>query len=124
MDWGDAVSENPAHNSIEIWEIFNFTEDAHPIHIHDVQFEVINRQLTAGGPVRPPEPWETGRKDTVISFPDEITRVKAHFDNPGLFVWHCHILEHEDNVMMRPFFIGDIAGLPIPTEIFLPWIDR
>jgi Multicopper oxidase len=57
---------------------------------------------------RPPERWETGRKDTVIAFPGEITRVKAFFDIPGLSTWHCHILEHEDNVMMRPYFIGSM----------------
>ena len=55
---------------------------------------------------RPPESWEAGRKDTVIAYPDEITRVKAQFDRAGLFVWHCHIVEHEDNEMMRPYRIG------------------
>jgi len=56
-----------------------------------------------GGAARPAESWETGRKDTVIAYPGEITRVKARFDRAGLFVWHCHILEHEDNEMMRPY---------------------
>ena len=59
------------------------------------------------GAARPPEPWESGWKDTVISYPGEITRVKAKFDVPGLYVWHCHIVEHEDNEMMRPYFVGD-----------------
>lgn len=103
--WGDAISENPALDSTEVWEILNFTVDAHPIHIHEVQFEVVSRQ-PFGGAARPPESWETGFKDTVIAYPNEITRVKALFDLPGLFVWHCHILEHEDNEMMRPYFIG------------------
>jgi FtsP/CotA-like multicopper oxidase with cupredoxin domain len=58
------------------------------------------------GPVRPPERWETGLKDTVIAYPGEITRVRATFDLPGLYVWHCHIVEHEDNEMMRPLFVG------------------
>jgi FtsP/CotA-like multicopper oxidase with cupredoxin domain len=119
-----AVSEVPAVNSIEIWEMFNFTEDAHPIHIHDVQFEVVNRQVILTGETRPPDAWETGRKDTVIAYPGEITRVKAAFDTPGLFIWHCHILEHEDNMMMRPFFVGDETGVPNPTEFFLPLIIR
>ena len=57
--------------------------------------------------MRPPESWETGRKDTVIAYPDEITRVKALFDRAGLFVWHCHIVEHEDNEMMRAYRVGD-----------------
>ena len=104
--WDDPVTENPALNSTEVWEISNFTADAHPIHIHEVMFQVVNREPIAGGPVRPPEAWESGYKDTVIAYPDEITRVKALFDRPGLFVWHCHIVEHEDNEMMRPDRIG------------------
>jgi len=53
-----------------------------------------------------PLPWERGFKDTVTAYPGEITRVKALFDLPGLYAWHCHIVEHEDNEMMRPYFIG------------------
>jgi FtsP/CotA-like multicopper oxidase with cupredoxin domain len=79
--------------------------DAHPIHIHLVQFQVVDRQ-PFGGVARPPEAWETGFKDTVIAYPDEITRVQATFDYPGLYVWHCHIVEHEDNEMMRPYRVG------------------
>ncbi len=105
MMWSDAISENPALGATEVWEIYNVTEDAHPIHIHEVQFEVVDRQPFEDVP-RPPEGWETGAKDTVIAYPGEITRVKARFDLPGLYVWHCHILEHEDNEMMRPYFIG------------------
>jgi FtsP/CotA-like multicopper oxidase with cupredoxin domain len=91
--------------------MYNFTEDAHPIHIHEVQFEVVNREVfdpeeDATGTVRMPEAWETGTKDTVIAYPDEITRVKALFDLPGLYVWHCHIVEHEDHEMMRPYAVG------------------
>jgi spore coat protein A, manganese oxidase len=110
--WDDPITENPALNAIEIWEMHNFTEDAHPIHIHEVQFQVVNRQ-PFGGAARPPESWETGFKDTVIAYPSEITRVKALFDLPGLYVWHCHIVEHEDNEMMRPYFVGPIPpGVP------------
>jgi FtsP/CotA-like multicopper oxidase with cupredoxin domain len=103
--WDDPITENPALDSIEVWEITNFTVDAHPIHIHEVMFQVVDRQ-PVGGDSRPPESWETGFKDTVTAYPGEITRVRAHFDRPGLFVWHCHIVEHEDNEMMRPYFIG------------------
>ncbi len=109
--WEDAITENPALGATETWEMYNFTEDAHPIHIHEVQFQVINRQ-PFGGVVRPPEVWETGLKDTVIAYPGEITRVKALFDLPGLYVWHCHIVEHEDNEMMRPYFIGPNPPTP------------
>lgn len=109
--WMDPITENPALNSVEVWEIYNFTADSHPIHIHEVQFQVVNRQ-PFGGAARPPESWETGLKDTVLAHPGEITRARALFDLPGLFVWHCHIVEHEDNEMMRPLFVGDLAGLP------------
>ena len=104
--WDDPITENPALNAIEVWEIFNFTEDAHPIHIHEVQFQVVNRERMNRGRPRSPERWESGYKDTVIAYPDEITRVKAKFDLPGRYVWHCHIVEHEDNEMMRPYQVG------------------
>jgi spore coat protein A, manganese oxidase len=105
LGWDDPITEHPALGAVEVWEMYNFTEDAHPIHIHEVLFEVIDRAPLDGDPYEP-EPWETGLKDTVIAYPDEITRVKAHFDRAGLFVWHCHIVEHEDNEMMRPYRIG------------------
>jgi FtsP/CotA-like multicopper oxidase with cupredoxin domain len=56
----------------------------------------------------PPESWETGFKDTVTALPEQVTRVRAQFLNPGQFVWHCHIVEHEDNEMMRPFRVGPV----------------
>ncbi|WGD42392.1 multicopper oxidase family protein [Streptomyces cathayae] len=105
LGWADPVTENPRLNATETWELYNFTVDAHPIHIHEVAFEVVNRQPFDGSPI-PPESWERGFKDTVIAYPGEITRVKARFDHPGRFVWHCHIVEHEDNEMMRPYHIG------------------
>jgi spore coat protein A len=100
--WMSPVTENPAAGSVEMWEIRNFTVDAHPIHIHLVQFQVVER-VDEAGISRPPEPTESGFKDTVIAYPGEITRVIASFDTPGRFVWHCHIVEHEDNEMMRPY---------------------
>jgi spore coat protein A, manganese oxidase len=114
--WMDPITENPAVGATEVWEFYNFTVDAHPIHIHEIHFQVVNRQQLdlatnkPTGAARPPEAWENGFKDTVIAYPGEVTRVRARFDNPGLFVWHCHIVEHEDNEMMRPYAIG-----PIPT---------
>ena len=118
--WADSVSENPNVGDTEVWELYNVTADAHPMHVHEVVFEVVNRQALVldsetGEPVQPvqlsgspraPEPWETGFKDTVIAYPGEVTRVKAQFNSPGQFVWHCHIVEHEDNEMMRPYRIG------------------
>jgi FtsP/CotA-like multicopper oxidase with cupredoxin domain len=106
LGWDDAVTENPALGAVEVWQIDNHTEDAHPIHIHELTFEVVDRESLESGAVRGPEPWETGFKDTVIAYPEERTRVRAHFDQGGLFVWHCHILEHEDNEMMRPYCVG------------------
>ncbi len=109
------VTENPALGAIEDWEIYNFTADAHPIHLHLVRFAVIERRLigaTAGSGLGP-ELWETGFKDTVISYPGEITTVRALFDIEGLYVWHCHIVEHEDNEMMRPYAVG-LADAPAP----------
>jgi FtsP/CotA-like multicopper oxidase with cupredoxin domain len=106
LGWDEPITENPAVGATEVWELYNFTADAHPIHIHEVTFEVVDREGITTGAVRAPEPWEAGRKDTVIAYPDEITRVKALFDRAGLFVWHCHIVEHEDNEMMRPYRIG------------------
>ena len=101
LGWMDPVTENPIEGSTELWHIHNFTVDAHPIHIHEVMFEVVGRTNSAGV-ARPPEPWERGTKDTVIALPGEVTTIKARFDVPGRFVWHCHIVEHEDNEMMRP----------------------
>jgi FtsP/CotA-like multicopper oxidase with cupredoxin domain len=119
--WADNITENPAIGSVEVWEVFNFTEDAHPIHIHEVQFEIVGREVIGGGTSiagqNDPLAGETGRKDTVIAFPGEITRVKALYDRGGLFVWHCHILEHEDNEMMRPYFIGNPGDSPIPVGL-------
>ncbi|KYF99922.1 bilirubin oxidase [Sorangium cellulosum] len=110
--WDDPITENPATGSTEIWEIYNFTMDAHPIHLHDVQFQIVERLPLGAMPAHPVDAGERGFKDTVIAYPGEITRIKARFDRSGLFVWHCHILEHEDNEMMRPYHIG-----PIPDDL-------
>jgi spore coat protein A, manganese oxidase len=101
LGWDEAITDKPRQGVTEIWELHNFTADAHPIHIHEIQFQVLDRRLF-GGAKRGAESWERGLKDTVIAYPGEITRLKATFDRAGLFVWHCHILEHEDNEMMRP----------------------
>ena len=107
MHWMHELTENPAVDSVEIWEIHNLTEDAHPLHIHHVQFEIVER-VDENGVSRGPEPWETGTKDTMIVYPKEFIRIKARFDRAGQYVWHCHILEHEDNEMMRPYAVGPV----------------
>ncbi len=118
LEWAASITENPAVGATEVWELYNLTADAHPIHIHEIHFQVIDRQaLDANNhptdTPRPPEVWETGFKDTVIAYPGEVTRVRGRFDVEGLFVWHCHIVEHEDNEMMRPYAIGPI---PVSTS--------
>jgi FtsP/CotA-like multicopper oxidase with cupredoxin domain len=128
--WSEPITENPNVGDTELWEFYNFTADAHPMHVHEVVFEVVNRQalvtnadgetlppIEFAGDPRDPEPWETGFKDTVIAYPGEVTRIKARFAVPGQFVWHCHIVEHEDNEMMRPYRIGpEQPGQPMPHE--------
>jgi FtsP/CotA-like multicopper oxidase with cupredoxin domain len=120
LGWEDAVTENPQVGDTEVWEFYNATGDAHPMHIHEVLFQVVDRQDVvvdeASGTVRvddaaepvPPEPWEEGWKDTVIAYPGQVTRLRMRFTHAGQFVWHCHIVEHEDNEMMRPYRIGPV----------------
>ncbi|OGC77091.1 MAG: hypothetical protein A2Z27_01630 [candidate division Zixibacteria bacterium RBG_16_50_21] len=115
MMWDDPITEKPTLNTTEIWKIINLTEDVHPIHLHLVQFNILDRQpfdveaymtddtLIFTGPPGPPDPNEMGWKDTFRAHPGEVTRIIARYDRAGLFVWHCHILEHEDNEMMRPY---------------------
>jgi FtsP/CotA-like multicopper oxidase with cupredoxin domain len=118
--WEDAVTENPSVGATEVWEYYNATADAHPMHIHEVAFQVVNRQdivinetngtvqVAPGSTATPPESWESGWKDTVVAYPGQVTRLRLRFTNPGQFVWHCHIVEHEDNEMMRPYRIGPV----------------
>jgi len=115
--WSDDVVTNPALNSTETWEFWNVSADAHPIHLHLVKFKVTGR-----GPdgTQPPAPTEAGWKDTVIALPGEVTRVKATFDIPGLYVWHCHIVEHEDNEMMVPYCVGPQDANGCQTQTFDP----
>lgn len=129
QSWMDPVTENPAVGATEVWEIYNTTGDAHPMHVHEVAFEVVNREglkldddgevvspIELDGVITPPEPWETGFKDMVTAYPGQVTRIRAQFNNAGQFVWHCHIVEHEDNEMMRPYRIGpEQSGQPRKT---------
>lgn len=78
------------------------------VSVKDGEVTLSETAFDRSGNVRPPEPWEDGFKDTVIAYPGEVTRVRARFNTPGQFVWHCHIVEHEDNEMMRPYRIGPI----------------
>lgn len=187
MPMTNYLTELPQVGSTEIWEIINMTADAHPIHLHLVQFQVLNRQnyntkqynnayilgwsspfipkgqyepafgppfpyndvqgqfngiagldIIGGNPdvtpylqgqPAPPAPYERGWKDTVIAMPKQVTRIVVRFapmelaaatpgtdhyldapysfaatEGPG-YVWHCHIIDHEDNEMMRPYHL-------------------
>jgi spore coat protein A, manganese oxidase len=120
--WHAPVTENPVLNSVEIWNLMNVTDDAHPIHLHLVRFQILDRRrfnafayqnrevLRYMGEATPPEPCEAGWKDTVRADPGMITRIIIPFEGyTGRYVWHCHILEHEDNEMMRPY---EVIGAP------------
>jgi len=138
LTWEDDITENPALDAVETWEVYNFTGDAHPVHLHLVAFQILNRQemddfeveekpqaqhgggTGVGGeveinsidfganPTIDPALNERGWKDTFIVPPGFVGRVKAKFDRPGRYVWHCHILSHEDHEMMRPYHVGPI----------------
>ncbi|MCU7851895.1 MAG: multicopper oxidase domain-containing protein [Candidatus Thiodiazotropha sp. (ex Monitilora ramsayi)] len=124
--WSDPIVTSPDLHATEVWNIKNITADAHPIHVHLVKYKVNGRTDLTGGPsptVPTPngkEAWEDGWKDTVITYPGEITSIQAEFDIPGLYVWHCHIVEHEDNEMMVPFCVGgsQADGGVCPDKLF------
>jgi spore coat protein A len=159
--WTEAITENPANRSTEVWEVYNATGDAHPIHLHLVAFQILNRESFVGdvtarpqiqhnslpgvpppistppteseilalramnygiggvlnvsglvGDVTGPADYERGWKDTFIVPPGQVGRLIARFDRPGRYVWHCHILSHEDHEMMRAFHVGPIPAPP------------
>jgi spore coat protein A, manganese oxidase len=110
------VTEKPALDSTEIWTLINLTNEAHPIHLHLVRFQILDRRpfnpetykktgkLVYTGPAIPPEAQEAGWKDTVRAESEHATRIIVKFEGyKGRYVWHCHVLEHEDNEMMRPY---------------------
>ncbi len=114
--WRDPVEEKPVRGTTEIWELVNTLTDEHPFHIHLVQFQILDRtpfdldeygksgKVTPTGPPEAPAPNEMGWKDTVRVARGAITRIIIKFEPfSGHYVYHCHILEHEDMDMMRPF---------------------
>jgi spore coat protein A len=116
--WHAPVTEKPVINTTEIWELVNLTEDTHPIHLHLVRFQLLDRRPLAvfdymdkgtmhyTGAAIPPLPEESGWKDTIRCERGHVTRIIVPFAGyTGRYVWHCHILEHEDNEMMRPYEI-------------------
>ena len=116
--WHAPITEKPELGSTEIWELVNLTDDVHPIHLHMVRFQILDRRrfdafqyMNAGtlryvDAVQAPEANESGWKDTARVNAHTVTRIIVPFVGyAGRFVWHCHILEHEDNEMMRPYEI-------------------
>jgi len=114
--WHEPVTETPKLNSTEIWEFVNLTEDTHPMHMHLVRFQILDRRsfdtfdylmykkLRFTAAATPPAANESGWKDTVQCPKGVITRVLIRFEGySGKYLYHCHILEHEANDMMRPF---------------------
>ena len=108
----DDVTEFPVLGNTEIWRFINDSGISHPMHMHLVQFQVVDRQpftrvsgaIVPTGPPVPPAASEAGWKDTAPVAPKEILRVIARFeDYAGNYAYHCHILEHEDHEMMRQF---------------------
>lgn len=139
--WEATVTETPKAGTTEDWQILNFSADAHPIHLHGIQYQGVGRrdirfqgdglpedtngdtEITYGfydkeseiaysglgsadiwvsNTLRPLQPEEQGRHDTLFVAPDEMLEINALFEKAGPYVWHCHILSHEDHEMMRP----------------------
>ena len=116
--WHMPITEKPVLGTTEIWELANMTEDVHPIHLHMVRFQILDRhrfdafyysttgKLHYTRSATPPDPEEMGWKDTVRANGLSVTRIIVPFVGyPGRYVWHCHNLEHEDNEMMRPYSV-------------------
>jgi len=116
--WREPVTEIVKLNDTEIWSLANLTQDTHPIHLHMVRFQILDRQsfsifdylsdetLNFTGPSIPAPPHEMGWKDIVQCPPGTVTRIIIPFNGyPGRYLWHCHILEHEANDMMRPYLV-------------------
>jgi spore coat protein A len=116
--WDDPITIKPKFGSVEVWNLINLANSTHPIHIHLVNFQILDRQsfdveyynntkeILFTGPRILPQLNERGWKDTVRANPSEITRIIMKFiPYTGLYPWHCHILEHEDHEMMRPYEI-------------------
>jgi spore coat protein A len=135
--WHLPTTETPALDATEEWEIYNFTGDAHPVHLHLVHFEILGRKsltfeegdtpqnilqhngtygeapspvdIAVGGAVNLGTAdgyAEDAPKDMVTALPEQVTTVRAKFDKQGRYVWHCHILSHEDHEMMRVLHVG------------------
>jgi spore coat protein A len=152
LGFSQLPTETPKLGATEVWEFWNNSPDAHPIHMHLVRFRLLNREVfgptaiapfdpavgaqvmaeakpmingwtgetlrpewvqLSGLPVNAP-PDERGWKDTILCYPGEVTRILVTFDRPGKYVYHCHILAHEEHDMMRWFEVKD-PNAPAPA---------
>lgn len=127
LRWTD-ISEFPVLGTTEIWRFINESGISHPMHMHLVQFQVVDRQpftrvageIVPTGPPVPPAASEAGWKDTAPVGPGEILRVIARFeDYAGLYAYHCHMLEHEDHEMMRQFRSVEAPILSVRDTAFV-----
>ncbi len=147
----DLATEAPNVGTVEVWQIANLTADTHPIHFHLVNVQILYRQpikikgavgtfiINPNGQPIAPDLNELGYKETVRMNPGEVTTVIMKFDLPVVpftvppstrdvggneYVWHCHILEHEEHDMMRPLFVqgtNPVSDLAVtPASITVP----
>lgn len=130
--WAEAPTETVALNTVEVWNIYNATVSGHPIHLHLVEFQVIQRRPFEGellskdhfvhgkkisGGRLTNVSWagerlrssmgDVGEIDTVVALPQQVTTIVAFFDRPGHYVFHCHLLSHEDWMMMRKIYVRE-----------------
>ncbi|MGG2074583.1 multicopper oxidase [Lysinibacillus irui] len=114
----DPATEKPSLDSVEIWNFINATPFIHPIHLHLIQFKILERRpfdleryqnegiVEFTGPPEEPRDYEQGWKDTVKADAGKVTKIIMHWkDHIGHYMWHCHFLEHEDHDMMRPILV-------------------
>jgi len=162
--FGSPIAQLPVEGTTETWVVTNPTADAHPMHWHLVQFQLVSRQpfndvtyladwealngappfnhptINIGnldsyytGPATGPDADEQGWLDTVTMYPGQVSTIRVRFASqdgapyvfdPTLdqgYVFHCHIVDHEDNEMMRPYHVGPIpADLPLPEPMPMP----
>jgi len=125
-DFPDTVNFFVAEGATEVWKFINLSEDVHPVHVHLVRFQAISRQavenadavdissdstasdapLVINPEPLPITPSEQGWKDTIRVNPGEVVSIMATFEGFfGRFMYHCHMVEHEDSDMMRPFVV-------------------
>jgi spore coat protein A len=124
----DPATETPTVGDTEVWSVANLTGMSHPIHLHLVHFQVLGRQSIDYDPaeddidqneLRDPKPFEQGWNDVVSVDPGDVVHLLVHFgeyeglfnDQTGEYMWHCHMIEHEDHDMMRPLQVQ-----PVPKE--------